>query len=78
MDYSTLLPIIGSFARQGLAAGGGYIVAHGLASSDQATALQGGAMALAALLWSLYQKWQHAKALAAATAPAPVTIAPKA
>lgn len=75
MDLTTLLPIIGSFVRQGLAAGGGYLVAHSAATADQSQALQGGALALAAVLWSLYQKYAANKALKAAKAA--TAVAPK-
>lgn len=54
---------------------GGYAVAHGLASQDQATAIGGGLVALAAVAWSLWEKQQHKAdvALALATPVAPST-----
>jgi hypothetical protein len=57
---------VGAVVRHGLTAAAGALVASGYATSDQATALVGGTMAVIAIGWSWWQKRTHAAALAAA------------
>jgi hypothetical protein len=52
--------------RHILTTGAGVVVADGYATSDQATAIIGGLMALIGIAWSLWNKQNHRTALAAA------------
>lgn len=58
--------IIQGLIRHILTIAGGALVHDGFATQDQSTQLVGGAMALIGICWSLYNKYQHRKALAAA------------
>lgn len=68
---STPSPIpayIGSIVRWAVGAGAGWLINKGYVTSDQTPELVGGAMALAAVVWSLLQKFQAHKTLKAAVA----------
>jgi len=69
MPNLDLVTLLGLLFRQGLAMGGGVLVAHGVASADQATSIEGGLLALFAIGLSAYQKHSAANKLAASAAP---------
>lgn len=48
--------MIGSFIRTLMASAAGAVVANGWANADEWTAISGGAVALAVLLWSRFAK----------------------
>lgn len=75
MDSIFGIPVsyIGSTFRHALTAGAGALVASGWATQDQGNALVTGAMALIGIGWSWWQKYSHAKEVAAASGK---TIAP--
>jgi len=58
---------IAGIVRHVLTAIAGGLVTDGFATQDQATQIVGGLMAVIGIAWSLYNKAQHRKALAAAT-----------
>ena len=68
MDNILGIPVVyvGAVVRHGLTAAAGALVASGYATSDQAAAVVGGAMAVVAIGWSWWQKRTHAAALAVA------------
>lgn len=70
-------PLVASAVRHAATALGALLVAHGLATNDQATQIAGGLTAAAAVGWSWWQKRQQAKAVQTALmAPPPQIIDP--
>lgn len=70
-------PLVGSVVRHAASGLGAVLVAHGLATNDQATQIAGGLTAAAAVAWSWWQKRQQAKAVQTALmAPPPQIIDP--
>jgi uncharacterized membrane protein YebE (DUF533 family) len=53
-----IINVIGSLLRHGLTAGGGAVLATGLATGNTATDALGALMALGGLGWSLYGKYK--------------------
>lgn len=64
MDQETILGI----ARHLLGFAGAGLVANGYTTNDQWTAISGGALALVAVGWSIWQKRQQKAALVTAVA----------
>ncbi len=60
-----------ALVRHAIAALGAWLVAHGYASADQSQQLVGGLGVAAAIAWSLWQKRQKNRQVAAAHAAAP-------
>jgi len=48
-------PTLSSLIRHGLTAAGGFLVARGLASSDQVAELAGAAVTLVGTIWSIWK-----------------------
>ena len=63
--------IIDALSRHVLTALAGVAVSRGYATQDQATAIMGGCMAVVAVVWSMRNKFSHAKAVAVALATPP-------
>lgn len=55
MSKQALLDTLLGAIRHALTLGAGYIVAHGWATNDQASALTGGLVALCAIAWSAWE-----------------------
>jgi hypothetical protein len=53
MDFKSMVQGI---VRHTLTTAGGYLVANGLATTDDTTAMVGGAVALVGVIWSLVAK----------------------
>lgn len=66
MNFDDIQGII----RHILTTAAGGMVADGYFTQDQATQIIGGVVAIVGVVWSLYNKSQHRKALAAASTPA--------